>query len=120
MLKYDSDNSLTCVLNKCELEKKKKKKKKMNALSFNISEEVRGRLLFLQLFRFKERVVDNSPAPAAIAVFSDLPQSDSSAPGPSDAPLPKAGLPVPTSLLGMEISPEPQSITVILLQGCFL
>lgn len=52
-------------------------------------------------------------------VFSDLPQSDSPAHRPRDASLPKTRLPVQTSLLGMEISAETQSITDILLQGFF-
>lgn len=86
---------------------------------FNISERARERLLPAAL-RVRERLVDNSLAPAAITVFSDLLQSDSSACRRCDAPLPKAGLPVLTFLLGMELSPEPHSITDILLQGCFL
>ena len=64
-------------------------------------------------------MVDDSPAPAAITVFSDLPQSDSSPRGALRRSPSKAGLPVPKSPLGIEISPVPQSITVILLQGCF-
>ncbi|CAB1438019.1 unnamed protein product [Pleuronectes platessa] len=46
----------------------------------------------------------------AITVSSDPPQSDSSARGPFSALHPKAGWPVPKSLLRMKISPEPQSI----------
>lgn len=65
-------------------------KKKIHSLSFNISEEVKVRL--------HPAALHDSLAPAAIAVFSDLPQSDSSARGPT--PLLKAGLPVPMSLLG--------------------
>lgn len=65
-------------------------------------------------------MADNSPAPATIMAFSDLPQSDSSACGPCDASLPKTSLPALRSLLGMEISAETQNITVVLLQECFL